>query len=99
MTGSVRAEVADLCRLALPAVDHFALANGYALNIQVTAADRNRLLVEAALGYLLEYGLIEVVTPGQDGYPARLPDEAMPDVAGAVKDAQQMQLVRRGVDL
>jgi len=95
----VRDEVADLCRLVLPAVDQFSMANAYALNVQVSPGARNRLIVEAALGYLLEYGLIEAVDPDRDGYPRRLPDEVMPDVAGAVEASERMRaaLMRGGV--
>lgn len=82
-----------LAQTATLAVDGFCVRNRDALSA-VTEASRTRLIVDAAIGYLLAEGLIQATDPEPD--PDRwlaldLPPHLEPDVASALREYRRVQ--------
>lgn len=89
-----RADLAQAARVAMFAVDDAFLRDretADALRTLLTPAERSSLTVEAALGYLIGQGLIEVRKP----WPAELslltPEYLRPDVDGYLERARTRQ--------
>lgn len=84
-----RADIGRALHVAIFAVDNFVMDEGSNLEY-VTNAARTRLIVEAALAYLVSNELVTVAPDEQwpDFMPMNVPPELKPDAAGEARRAQ-----------
>jgi hypothetical protein len=84
-----RADVFRALHVSIFAVDNFVMEERSNLDFLSNAA-RTRLIVEAALAYLVGHGLIAVMPDGEwpDFVPMRVPPELKPDVDADVRRTQ-----------
>lgn len=81
----------DLVRCAMLAVDMFAVKHAMDAP-NMTRASWNRLLVEAAIGFLLSEGLIEATPQTEERFlRIGIPEHLMPDADSAVASAAALR--------